>query len=553
MSINTISPVTALASAAIMEASPQETTDLNLLAAQDGGAPETQLASANVQLSMEIVLKSALAEFGQVLVNRENLLLSLPPSVRQPVQEMLQQSLDARILVSQGLVSLVRGQTRTGEKLVALANLLAEASSLSPDTQDGYPAGTLRQFLGNFQAEYSGMTDTQRSGGEKVLLAMVAQLLAQDKTDRRVSDRSQSNLTQKSQPEGGANTGNLIKDVAPSRQSTGFSTVPADTTAENKNPEGKVLAELSLNQPDAGDEDKTSPATRANVPPGTVPSGPNGPDTAEARKLSSLVTQFTPGRTEEMPAPATGRQEFVFMENERESFGQPGDFEKLFSGIKQMKGQLLSEMDGKLSAPEKIFLDKLIKFFSLQAPASLREAAKMFVMPELFDAWVLMKLPDAAKWLELDARKMRQSADSLRELGMSLQKQEAPADEGPSGTNATVFTVPMYFGNPPQPYPAYVHIYREKDGKGGSAVQNYDVWLRISLATENVGIVDMTFHYYQGDQVDVKVNFADEDEAAVFAAYLPDLQNSFGNSSLQVTNIQVEATGRTTGEDNGKS
>lgn len=156
----------------------------------------------------------------------------------------------------------------------------------------------------------------------------------------------------------------------------------------------------------------------------------------------------------------------------------------------------------------------------------------------------LIKLHNTLQLTHLDADKLLKAKETLIELTKSMQKSSALSDETArqaTSQKTLSLTLPLYFENNPQPYPAYIHIYHEqKEENGNNNTGQTETWLRICLATENIGFVDLTFKLYQENLVNVNVAFDSTNASSMFAEYIPEIKSDFEESPLTLEDINVK-------------
>lgn len=225
--------------------------------------------------------------------------------------------------------------------------------------------------------------------------------------------------------------------------------------------------------------------------------------------------------------------------------------------VKQMLDNVLSEKDkyqtivrqlwqqsplddDNLSQKEQAALRQVVDSFRQNAPTLLQQAAGKYNLPELPDLWALLKLQDAAQWTDIPTEKLHSSIQALRELTASMQKSDTFTGEMRNTQNSVSFTTPLYFGEGMPLYPAHIHIYHQHNNEGNKyGQQQPETWLRICMATENVGVVDTVFRLYQENQLNVRVAFPDVEAASAFKDYVPAIHKSLEASSLKLVDISV--------------
>lgn len=165
---------------------------------------------------------------------------------------------------------------------------------------------------------------------------------------------------------------------------------------------------------------------------------------------------------------------------------------------------------------------------------------------------IIDKLPESIK-KDLQAFLLKESAfpenlktvaESLQEIAKTYQKPTAQNAELHGQETVLALTVPLYLGEGTSPYPAYIHVYRQQDDEQAEGVgSGQDIWLRICLSTENIGIVDMIFHLYKQSLVNIGVTFSGEEPAKFFETFVPLVRQDLKGSAVTLAEIRVKATG----------
>ncbi|MCE5287072.1 MAG: flagellar hook-length control protein FliK [Pelosinus sp.] len=192
------------------------------------------------------------------------------------------------------------------------------------------------------------------------------------------------------------------------------------------------------------------------------------------------------------------------------------------------------------NSQEAAILKQTVENFTQNAPEILKFAAGKHNLPELPQLWALVKLHKTLEWTKFDQEKLQQTIRSMREMTASMKKSVAFSGEKIDNNSTLSFSMPLYLGEGMQPYPAYIHLYqqRQKDGKNGGEY-TYETWLRICLSTENIGPVDIVFRLYQKNLLNVKVAFTEEATVQSFNSYLPDMREAIDESALNLVEVSV--------------
>lgn len=216
-----------------------------------------------------------------------------------------------------------------------------------------------------------------------------------------------------------------------------------------------------------------------------------------------------------------------FSDNQETAFKLKDIVDQLLGKMPQAGSKEGQELQGQLS--------RLLKMFEPMPPALL-ETANKYNMPELPKLAALLKALDAQQWKELDQQALAKASASIKELAQQVYKPGEWQADKQIHQQTLSFSLPLYFGDGTI-YPAYIHIYQEKDGRAGVQGQFFETWLRISLDTENLGTVNSVFRLYDENKLDVRIGMPEGDGAAEFTDNLSMIREKLGNGKLQLTDF----------------
>lgn len=212
--------------------------------------------------------------------------------------------------------------------------------------------------------------------------------------------------------------------------------------------------------------------------------------------------------------------------------------DQLKTMINQLKSQLFAG-DPKLLEKSKEVFEQLAKLFEQNIPQTLQEGAAKQKLPELPKIWVLLKALGAEQWQNLETQTLQKSAGTVKELAQSIYKSTALAGEKQVEHSILSFSVPLQVAEGLF-YPAHIHIYHQEQEKSNELTERqFETWLRVSVDTEHIGIVDSTFRLYGDNKLDVRVNFPNDIAVDEFLQELPNIRKSIADSKLTVSDILV--------------
>ncbi|EIW19050.1 MULTISPECIES: hypothetical protein [Pelosinus] len=218
--------------------------------------------------------------------------------------------------------------------------------------------------------------------------------------------------------------------------------------------------------------------------------------------------------------------------------GATTTIEQLTTLMKQINQQL-SFNQGKLLEKAQSGLEQLTKTMEQNIPQALQDMAAKSKLPELSKIWVLLKAAGAEPWQNADSQNLQRSASIIKELAHSLYKSIAGETERQVDHKTLSFSVPLYFADGTS-YPTHIHIYhQEKENNNQGTKRQFETWMRVSVDTQNIGIVDSVFRLYEENKLDLRVIFPDTEAISEFKQSLPDIRKSIEDTTLTLTNIMI--------------
>jgi len=118
-----------------------------------------------------------------------------------------------------------------------------------------------------------------------------------------------------------------------------------------------------------------------------------------------------------------------------------------------------------------------------------------------------------------------------------------PAATADSSAGHDVFTavLPLCLGEG-RVYPAYIHVARDRESAGARREdEERETWMRVCLATDNIGVVDTVFHLRGRRQLAIRVGFTDREAADELRRHLPEIRARLAASALTLTDLSVVA------------
>ncbi len=536
-------------------------------------ASDISVKSEVQQLSLGETLKSVLTEVANTVQNRESVLNSLPAELKMLVQAIMNQSLSAAHLVSQGMGALTKAQKEVANQLQTLTNTLADAvtlqqevpkelskvlssvflqlQQLNTDKLSAMPGLPSTEMVSLIQQQLSDITTSAAE-----LKAVIRQLVQPSQTS---SVDTLANMPEKEQV--------VLRQLLSTIIQKPTQTVPAEQLNSNTSSTApplqlqktEIISLVQLLGNSALSEAELTVAIRQLLQQTGQPTAAGNPvimlnkqQVGNLRQFISSVVQQT-AQVVQPEQLSTGKLSTASVlpltETDLLSFakqligGAALPNIELKTGIQQLWQQLELSSQATMTEEEQIILRQLLATATTKVPQLIQQASTEQDLPEFKELWALLKLATAAQWTNIPQAKLQKASQALRELAASMQKTTALHGETTASQTTVALTIPLYFGEGIQPYPAYIHVYHEREQNGEvPEEQRYDTWLRICLVTENIGVVDMVFHLYQENQVNVRVAFTSADPAALFTEAIPDIRTVFADYPLNLADMNVSTT-----------
>ena len=184
--------------------------------------------------------------------------------------------------------------------------------------------------------------------------------------------------------------------------------------------------------------------------------------------------------------------------------------------------------------------NKLLKLCEDFTPLSIKQAAVKNKAEDLPKLWIMAQLSDLAEVADLPAEQLKAAAKSLHDFSTILRSALQNENEVGNNQNSMSFMLPVYMGENEQNYPAYFHIYHEKEnGKNPYANQEYETWLRICLLTENIGAVEIVFRLYENDKLNLRIALAEDEFVKDFNENFSQVQTALTEMPFNLTEVKV--------------
>ena len=174
------------------------------------------------------------------------------------------------------------------------------------------------------------------------------------------------------------------------------------------------------------------------------------------------------------------------------------------------------------------------------APQWLKTLADREEKPVMLQFWLAAKATDLGPWLSMESAERQQLTTMLKELRTTFEQPAAfhtPREDASS--RSFMMQVPLYAPGQERPYPALIQVFEEKKERGGGQLPEQEVWVRVSLETDHIGTVDLSFRLQEKKYLSIFSRFADPQAASEFRASLPELRKEMAGTSLELKKIAV--------------
>ncbi|EAX48692.1 hypothetical protein TcarDRAFT_2164 [Thermosinus carboxydivorans Nor1] len=135
----------------------------------------------------------------------------------------------------------------------------------------------------------------------------------------------------------------------------------------------------------------------------------------------------------------------------------------------------------------------------------------------------------------------QEAARTLRRLATSLQPRFIAGRASDPDRLVLEFTLPLFFNGATKAYPVHIHIYHEQQKQRTDSLSHYETWLRVSMATEHLGIVTVLFRLYDKGLIELKVEFPTLEAAETFKEFVPEIRAGVAQKHIVLSNIVVIA------------
>lgn len=187
-------------------------------------------------------------------------------------------------------------------------------------------------------------------------------------------------------------------------------------------------------------------------------------------------------------------------------------------------------------------LQQMIRLCQANVPATVQQAALQQEIPDLPRLWAFMQLCDMTAAKRMNAHQLKRAGKDVAAFAASMRSAMGGDNSSVQGQRSLNFMLPMYMGEE-STYPAYIHVFDEKQPDPATGEIKKETWLRLCVLTDNIGAVELTCRVYNETQLDMRLFFSDTDTANEFREQADALKESLKDSSLKLNELKIGAAG----------
>lgn len=185
-------------------------------------------------------------------------------------------------------------------------------------------------------------------------------------------------------------------------------------------------------------------------------------------------------------------------------------------------------------------LNLLLKMVQSNVPAAIQQAGQQPGMEGLPKLWAFLQLADLGSLKDLKAKDFKNANKEIKTIVSSLKS--SISSEGSyqaDGQKSISFVMPLYIGEGGHSYPAYINLYDEPEHEDECGRKRKDTWFRVCVLTDNIGAVDIVCQLFEGNNLNLRINFSDNEIVKDFGEYLPDIRKALYDTSIHLNDLRV--------------
>lgn len=202
----------------------------------------------------------------------------------------------------------------------------------------------------------------------------------------------------------------------------------------------------------------------------------------------------------------------------------------------------INSTQGQLSEQDAKQLNTLLKMVQSNVPAAIQQAGQQQGMEGLPKLWAFLQLADLGSLKNLKAKDFKNANKEIKTVVSSLKN--SITSEGSyqaNGEKSISFVMPLYIGEGGHSYPAYINLYDEPEHEDECGRKRKDTWFRVCVLTDNIGAVDIVCQLFEGNNLNLRINFSHQDAVQDFGEYLPDIRKALLDTSIHLNDLRIGA------------
>ncbi|ORU00726.1 hypothetical protein D081_0708 [Anaerovibrio sp. JC8] len=206
----------------------------------------------------------------------------------------------------------------------------------------------------------------------------------------------------------------------------------------------------------------------------------------------------------------------------------------------QLLNNFINENQGMLSEQDAKQLNTLLRTIEGNMPASVQQAAQKMGFDALPKLWAFMQLADLGTLKKMKGYQYRNASKEITNFTNAIKgSMDSDGAFKADGQKSISYMMPLYVGDGTLSYPAYLHIYDEPPHEDEYGVTRKDTWFRVCVLTDEIGAVDIVCRLYEGNNLNLRVVFSDNDAVKEFKDYLPDIRKALYDSPINLTDLKI--------------
>ena len=549
------------------------TTNKSGIVGRDGGgsssgfAPRTNVSIANSVNDMAGILS-------KVSDLKSEMTSAVPKEIQQMIDNIMKSSFTVEASIGEGVGSSLESSRFSSEQLMVLSRLLGQMSELSSK-------GELEGVSDELKVLLSAVRDMAVKEGvpSAAMLNKLAFQLLDGKGTEELSQVMQLLLGQAAGQQGVVQQDaeddglNFLKQLVDSffpksmfKGASGGDMQSRNQLQDQNQPQAQNQLQAQ-NQPQAQNQSQPQQTSNQAENSGLQGKQHNQPQLQNSNAASrsyessqpqaennplfrNIFARYAASSSEQVAQqPQASQQQTVNLQQNTQAMDAMKSLAELL-----MKDAALSEKDVQLlqnfingnkdglSQQDAKQLTQLLKMVQSNIPAALQNAAIQLGVDNLPKLWAFVQLCELAQLKNMKAKELKDASRKLNKFASVMKGAgESSSSVRTDGQKTISFMMPLYLGENEKSYPAYVHIYDGEPQDEMTGEKKKETWLRICVLTDNIGAVELTCRLYEGNSLNLKVNFSDDTVIKEFSEYIPDIQASFADSPLELKDIKVGA------------